>query len=63
MATWIPVLPLELPVVSDNILHIQAGAGIVADSIPEQEWNETMNKGRVIFRAVAMACAGLDGVA
>jgi anthranilate synthase component 1 len=44
-------------------LHIQAGAGIVADSIPEQEWNETMNKGRVIFRAVAMACAGLDGVA
>lgn len=56
-------IAIRTAVVSDNILHIQAGAGIVADSIPEQEWNETMNKGRVIFRAVAMACAGLDGVA
>ena len=41
-------------------LHIQAGAGVVADSMPELEWKETMNKGRAIFRAVAMAEAGID---
>ena len=34
--------------------------GIVADSVPAQEWQETMNKGRAIFRAVAMTVAGLD---
>lgn len=56
-------IAIRTAVVSENMLHIQAGAGIVADSVPEQEWRETMNKGRVIFRAVAMACAGLDGVA
>jgi anthranilate synthase component 1 len=40
-------------------LHIQAGAGIVADSVPRKEWEETMNKGRAIFRAVAIAEQGL----
>ncbi len=38
---------------------VYAGAGIVADPVPENEWTETMNKGRAIFRAVAVA--GLDG--
>ncbi|MCB1802716.1 MAG: chorismate-binding protein, partial [Gammaproteobacteria bacterium] len=42
-------------------LHIQAGAGVVADSVPDLEWKETMNKGRAVFRAVALAEAGLDG--
>jgi anthranilate synthase component 1 len=42
------------------VLHIQAGAGIVADSVPSREWDETMNKGRAIFRAVAMAETGLN---
>jgi anthranilate synthase component 1 len=42
------------------MLYIQAGAGIVYDSIPENEWAETMNKGRAIFRAVALAEAGLS---
>ena len=50
-------------VIADGELHIQAGAGIVADSVPSQEWQETMNKGRAIFRAVAMAVAGLDPAA
>ena len=40
-------------------LYIQAGAGIVYDSVPANEWAETMNKGRAIFRAVALAEAGL----
>jgi anthranilate synthase component 1 len=48
-------------VLKDEQLHIQAGAGIVADSVPENEWAETMNKGRAIFRAAALAQAGLDG--
>ena len=38
----------------------QAGAGIVADSVPEKEWEETMNKGRALFRAAALAERGLD---
>jgi anthranilate synthase component I len=53
-------IAIRTAVIQDKILHIQAGAGIVADSIPDLEWKETMNKGRAIFRAVAMAAAGLD---
>jgi len=48
-------------VIKDKVLHIQAGAGVVADSIPQNEWDETMNKGRAVFRAVAMTEHGLDG--
>ena len=40
-------------------LHVQAGAGIVHDSDPEKEWEETMSKGRALFRAVAEAARGL----
>ena len=54
-------IAIRTAVIKDNILHIQAGAGIVYDSIPQNEWDETMNKGRAIFRAVAMAEAGLEG--
>ncbi|PVV11676.1 MAG: anthranilate synthase component I [gamma proteobacterium symbiont of Ctena orbiculata] len=53
-------IAIRTAVIKDKILHIQAGAGIVADSIPELEWKETMNKGRAVFRAVALAEAGLD---
>ncbi|RKZ47732.1 MAG: anthranilate synthase component I [Gammaproteobacteria bacterium] len=52
-------IAIRTAVIKDDTLHIQAGAGIVADSVPENEWNETMNKGRAIFRAVAMAEKGL----
>ena len=52
-------IAIRTAVVKDGILYIQAGAGIVADSVPRSEWNETMNKARAIFRAVAMASAGL----
>ncbi|MBI2779635.1 MAG: anthranilate synthase component I [Gammaproteobacteria bacterium] len=55
-------IAIRTAVIKDGMLHIQAGAGIVADSVPAMEWEETMNKGRAIFRAVAMAEAGLDGV-
>ncbi|MGD9163755.1 MAG: anthranilate synthase component I [Chromatiales bacterium] len=53
-------IAIRTAVIKDKTLHIQAGAGIVADSIPDLEWKETMNKGRAVFRAVAMAEAGLD---
>src|SRR3569832_2321536 len=53
-------IALRTAVIKDGQLHIQAGAGIVADSVPASEWEETMNKGRASFRAVAMAEAGLD---
>ncbi|HID45290.1 MAG TPA: anthranilate synthase component I, partial [Chromatiaceae bacterium] len=51
---------IRTAVIKDKQLHIQAGAGVVADSKPELEWKETMNKGRAVFRAVAMAEAGLE---
>jgi anthranilate synthase component 1 len=54
-------IAIRTAVIKNNILHIQAGAGIVYDSIPTNEWDETMNKGRAIFRAVSMAEAGLEG--
>jgi anthranilate synthase component 1 len=53
-------IAIRTAVIKDETLHIQAGAGVVADSVPDLEWKETMNKGRAIFRAVAMAEAGLD---
>ena len=54
-------IAIRTAVIKDKILNIQAGAGIVYDSVPENEWAETMNKGRAVFRAVSMAEAGLDG--
>ena len=53
-------IAIRTAVIKDNTLHIQVGAGIVADSVPENEWEETMNKGRAIFRAVSMAYNELD---
>jgi len=53
-------IAIRTAVIKDDHLHIQAGAGVVADSVPELEWKETMNKGRAVFRAVALAEMGLD---
>ena len=54
-------IAIRTAVVKDNTLYIQAGAGIVADSVPRNEWNETMNKARAVFRAVARAVSGIRG--
>jgi len=54
-------IAIRTAVIKDQQLHIQAGAGIVYDSIPTSEWDETMNKARAVFRAVTMAEAGLEG--
>jgi anthranilate synthase component 1 len=52
-------IAIRTAVIKDKQLSIQAGAGIVYDSVPENEWKETMNKARAIFRAVSLAEAGL----
>jgi len=52
-------IAIRTAVIKDGQLNIQAGAGVVADSVPDLEWKETMNKGRAVFRAVALAEAGL----
>jgi anthranilate synthase component 1 len=41
------------------MLYTQAGAGIVADSVPQSEWKETQNKELAILRAAEMAQCGL----
>ncbi|QGU33817.1 anthranilate synthase component I [Thermochromatium tepidum] len=53
-------IAIRTAVIQNGTLHIQAGAGIVADSVPEMEWQETMNKGRAIFRAVTAAEIGIE---
>jgi anthranilate synthase component 1 len=46
-------------VIKDGTVHLQAGAGIVADSDPATEWQETVNKGMAVMRAVEIAEKGL----
>ena len=48
-------IAIRTAVVKDGKLYIQAGGGVVADSVPRLEWKESLNKGRAIFRAAAMA--------
>ncbi len=54
-------IAIRTAVIQEGKVHVQAGAGIVHDSIPALEWKETMNKGRALFRAVALAEEGLEG--
>ncbi len=53
-------IAIRTAVLKNGMLYIQAGGGVVADSVPEKEWEETMNKGRALFRAAALAEHGLD---
>ncbi len=56
-------IAIRTAVVKDNTLYVQAGAGIVADSVPESEWLETCNKARAIVRAAELAQAGFESEA
>jgi anthranilate synthase component 1 len=51
-------IAIRTAVVKDNVLIVQAGAGVVADSVPASEWEETLNKARAVLRAAAMVEAG-----
>jgi anthranilate synthase component 1 len=52
-------IAIRTGVIKDGVLYMQAGAGVVYDSVPELEWKETLNKSRAVFRAATMASAGL----
>jgi len=47
-------------VIKDNVAYLQAGAGIVYDSDPDREYDETVNKAKALFRAVDFAEKGLE---
>ena len=53
-------IAIRTGVIKNNMLYVQAGAGIVADSIPQSEWIETQNKARAVLRAAELVQAGLD---
>ena len=55
-------IAIRTAVIKNKTLYVQAGAGVVADSVPELEWKETMNKARAIFKAVELAEAGVENV-
>lgn len=49
-------IAIRTAVIKDGELIVQAGAGLVYDSRPEREWEETMSKARAMFEAAAIAC-------
>ena len=53
-------IAIRTALIKDGQIHVQAGAGIVADSDPDAEWEETRNKARAMLRAAEMVEAGLD---
>ena len=53
-------IAIRTGLIKDNMLYVQAGAGIVADSVPESEWMETQNKARAVLRAAELVQDGLD---
>lgn len=53
-------IAIRTGIVKDGMLYVQAAAGIVADSVPESEWQETENKARALLRAAELVQAGLD---
>jgi anthranilate synthase component 1 len=52
-------IAIRTAVIKDGRLFVQAGAGIVADSVAQSEWDETMNKGRAVFRAAQFVSQGM----
>ncbi len=52
-------IAIRTALIKQGQVYVQAGAGIVADSVPESEWEETLNKARAVFKAVEMVNKGL----
>lgn len=48
-------ITLRTALIKDNKVHIQAGAGVVADSVPAAEYQETINKASALFKAISLA--------
>jgi anthranilate synthase component 1 len=53
-------IAIRTAVLRDGTLYVQVGAGIVHDSVPETEWQETLNKARAVLRAAELVQLGLD---
>ena len=53
-------IAIRTAVIKNNTLFVQSGAGVVADSDPTSEWQETQNKARAVIRAAQMVQEGLD---
>jgi anthranilate synthase component 1 len=53
-------IAIRTAVVKDEVLHVQAAAGVVADSVPEMEWRETEHKARALLRASELVEEGLE---
>jgi anthranilate synthase component 1 len=53
-------ISIRTVLVHDGVAYVGVGAGIVADSDPAREYEETMSKGRALFRAIEMAERGID---
>ena len=54
-------IAIRTAVIKEEVLYIQAGGGFVADSDPDLEWKESLNKGRAIFKAAEMVQEKLEG--
>ena len=52
-------IAIRTGIIQNDCLHLQAGAGIVADSDPDLEWQETLNKGNAVIKAIQQAAKGL----
>lgn len=53
-------IAIRTAVIKNSTLYVQSGAGIVADSDPQSEWQETQNKARAVVKAAQMVQDGLD---
>ncbi|VWX55872.1 Anthranilate synthase component 1 [Burkholderiales bacterium 8X] len=53
-------IAIRTGIVKDQVLHVQAAAGVVADSVPELEWKETEAKARALLRAAELVEEGLE---
>lgn len=53
-------IAIRTAIIQDDVLYVKSGAGIVADSVEESEWQETQNKARAVLRAAQMVQEGLD---
>ena len=53
-------IALRTMTVKGHTAYLQAGGGVVADSVPEMEYEETLNKARALMRAIELAQAGIE---
>ena len=53
-------IAIRTAIIKDQTLHVQAAAGVVADSVPEMEWRETEHKARALLRAAELVEEGLE---